>query len=141
VEAGSEVSIYYDPMISKLAAWGRTREESIDRLRRALDEYQVGGIKTTLPFFREIVRDEEFRAGKLDTGFISRFNERRAAALTAPDQKTEDMALIAAAVHYATLQRQASTNHDAGDQSRWKLSGRKSLLDGRILERNKRKVP
>ena len=61
VEANSEVSIHYDPLISKLSAWGRTREESIDRLRRALDEYEVGGIKTTLPFFREIVRDDEFR--------------------------------------------------------------------------------
>ena len=46
VTEGDEVSIYYDPMISKLAAWGRTREEAIDRLRRALDEYAVGGIKT-----------------------------------------------------------------------------------------------
>src|SRR5437868_4752178 len=77
VEAGAEVSIYYDPMISKLAAWGRTRREAINRLRRALDEYTVGGIKTTLPFFREIVRDEEFIAAHLDTGFIPRFNERR----------------------------------------------------------------
>ena len=76
---GAEVSIYYDPMISKLAAWGRTREEAIDRLRRALDEYAVGGIKTTLPFFREIVRDAEFIEGRLDTGFIARFFERRAA--------------------------------------------------------------
>src|SRR5687767_15736703 len=52
VEMGSQVSIHYDPMISKLAAWGSTREESIDRLRRALDEYEISGIKTTLPFFR-----------------------------------------------------------------------------------------
>ena len=77
VTEGDEVSIYYDPMISKLAAWGLTRAEAIDRMRRALDEYAVGGIKTTLPFFREIVRDEEFVAGRLDTGFIPRFNERR----------------------------------------------------------------
>src|SRR5262249_47220950 len=72
VTQGDEVSIFYDPMISKLAAWGHTRAEAIDRLRRALDEYAVGGIKTTLPFFREIVRDEEFIAGQLDTGFIPR---------------------------------------------------------------------
>ena len=74
VELNSEVPIHYDPLISKLAAWGRTRSESIDRLRRALDAYEVGGIKTTLPFFREIVRDEEFQSGRLDTGFITRFN-------------------------------------------------------------------
>ncbi|HSS18477.1 MAG TPA: acetyl-CoA carboxylase biotin carboxylase subunit [Pyrinomonadaceae bacterium] len=136
VEAASEVSIYYDPMISKLAAWGRTREESIDRLRRALDEYQVGGIKTTLPFFREIVRDEAFIAGKLDTGFISRFNAQRAAKAIQADQQTEDIALIAAAIQYATLRKQAASNH-AQDQNRWRMSGRKSPLDRRNLEKTK----
>src|SRR5207253_5136752 len=63
-----------------LPIWGRTRSESINRLRQALDEYEVTGIKTTLPFCREIVRDEEFQSGHLDMGFISRFNERRSAA-------------------------------------------------------------
>src|SRR5215213_3562614 len=57
---GSEISIYYDPMISKFAVYGRNREEALGRLRRALREYEVGGIKTTLPFFREVVEDEEF---------------------------------------------------------------------------------
>src|SRR5258707_13241429 len=78
VAEGDEVSIYYDPMISKLAAWGSTRAQAIDRLRRALDEYSGGGITTTLPFFLPNLRREKFIAGRLDTGFISRFNERRA---------------------------------------------------------------
>ena len=135
VELNSEVSIYYDPLISKLAAWGRTRDESIDRLRRALDEYEVGGIKTTLPFFREIVRDEEFQSGRLDTGFISRFNQRRVAAAKEPDQEERDMAMIAAAIHYVALRKHAAAGHpvSAAQQSRWKMSGRKSLLDGRNL--------
>ncbi len=63
VYAGAEVSIYYDPMISKLAVWGRTRTEAVERMRRALDEYEVGGIKTTLPFFRRIMRDDRVRRG------------------------------------------------------------------------------
>lgn len=135
VELNSEVSIYYDPMISKLAAWGRTREEAIDRLRRALDEYEVGGIKTTLPFFREIVRDEEFIAGRLDTGFIARFNERRetaraSAPKTAGEQTQQDIALIAAAVHYARLQKDsASRPATANGESRWRMSGRAALLE------------
>jgi acetyl-CoA carboxylase biotin carboxylase subunit len=129
VEQNSEVSIHYDPLISKLATWGRTRAESIDRLRRALAEYEVGGIKTTLPFFREIVRDDEFRAGQLDTGFITRFNERRGNASHAADssgteQAERDMVVIAAAVHYAKLQREASSNNSNPTQNRWKLSGR-----------------
>lgn len=133
VGVNSEVSIYYDPMISKLAAWGRTREESIDRLRRALDEYQVGGIKTTLPFFREIVRDDEFKSGRLDTGFIARFNERRQKMAPVHDQMEADIAAIAAAIHYAILRKQTSAGVAADDQNRWKMSGRKSLLDGRNL--------
>ena len=76
VEVNREVSIHYDPLISKLAAWGRTRDEAIDRLRRALDEYEVAGIKTTLPFFREIVRDEEFISGRL--GYRVHFSFLRA---------------------------------------------------------------
>jgi len=139
VEVNSEVSIHYDPLISKLAAWGRNRSESIDRLRRALDEYEVTGIKTTLPFFREIVRDEEFQSGQLDTGFISRFNERRTARVSGsndrePERQTgNDIALIAAAIHYARLQRNASRNSPAtgANQSRWKMSGRKWLLEAR----------
>jgi len=138
VEVNSEVSIYYDPLISKLAAWGRTRDEAIDRLRRALDEYEVGGIKTTLPFFREIVRDEEFKTGQLDTSFISRFNERREAARKSGDvdkneQLRRDFAAIAASIHYATLQREASFNNQSsgGSQNRWKMSGRAALRGAR----------
>jgi acetyl-CoA carboxylase biotin carboxylase subunit len=126
VTEGDEVSIYYDPMISKLAAWGRTRTEAIDRMRRALDEYAVGGIKTTLPFFREIVRDEEFIAGLLDTGFIPRFNERsgKPASVTQASSLHQDLAIITAAIAYAESQRQTSNNHQPQRQSKWKINGR-----------------
>lgn len=119
----SEVSIYYDPMIAKLAVWGRTRNEAIERLRRALDEYQVAGITTTLPFFREVVRDEEFVAARLDTGFISRFNERR--VVVEPPQEHLDLAAIAAALHYSRQQQPAfvQTGAHASD-GRWKMAGR-----------------
>ncbi|HEX5708815.1 MAG TPA: acetyl-CoA carboxylase biotin carboxylase subunit [Pyrinomonadaceae bacterium] len=150
VYAGAEVSIYYDPMISKLAVWGRTRGEAIERMRRALHEYDVGGIKTTLPFFREVMRDEEFVAGRLDTGFIPRFNERRAAAAasnakasdadgagateaSAHETERRDMALIAAALAYSEPARdntQTQTNH--APPSRWKTAGRASLHGSRI---------
>ncbi|MBD0369222.1 MAG: acetyl-CoA carboxylase biotin carboxylase subunit [Pyrinomonadaceae bacterium] len=139
VTSGTEVSIYYDPMISKLAAWGRTRAEAIDRLRRALDEYNVDGIKTTLPFFRAIVRDDEFIAGRLDTGFIPRFNERQARAVEQVEEtgaeaiEQRDAALIAAALDYARRQSQASANHQPGteEQSRWRMAGRAALLNSR----------
>lgn len=123
----SEVSIHYDPMIAKLAVWGRTRGEAIERLRRALDEYQVSGITTTLPFFREIARDEEFVAGRLDTGFIERFNERR--TVGDPPQEHVDLAVIAAAIHYARHEQpvfvQPGTQVSDG---RWKMAGRAAGL-------------
>ncbi|MEP6568595.1 MAG: acetyl-CoA carboxylase biotin carboxylase subunit [Acidobacteriota bacterium] len=139
VKLNSEVSIHYDPLISKLAAWGRSRDESIDRLRRALDEYEVGGIKTTLPFFREIVRDKEFTSAQLDTGFIARFNERRETARAAGalehDQAREDMAIIACAIHYATLRKEAFAGQLAPNdrENRWKMSGRTSRLNDRQI--------
>jgi acetyl-CoA carboxylase biotin carboxylase subunit len=145
VAEGDEVSIHYDPMISKLAAWGRTRDEAVDRLRRALDEYAVGGIKTTLPFFRELVRDEEFIAGHLDTGFIERFNarrkerppERRHPARHEREARTElDIAAIAAALAYARAQSRSSTIQTPADQSKWKLASRRITLN-RVLQKRR----
>ena len=123
----SEVSIHYDPMIAKLAVWGRTRDEAIERLRRALDEYQVVGITTTLPFFREVADDEEFVAGKLDTGFIARFNERR--RVVALPQEQVDLAMIAAAIHYSRHEQPVfvQTGTQVSD-GRWKLAGRAAGL-------------
>jgi len=148
VVEGAEVSIHYDPMISKLAAWGRTRAEAIDRMRRALDEYAIGGIKTTLPFFREIVRDEEFIAARLDTGFISRFNQRREErSLERPPERPhpaggsqasslhQDLAIIAAALSYLRSQSRLSANHLPHDESKWKMAGRVAGLNCAAIER------
>ena len=121
----SEVSIHYDPMIAKLAVWGRTRGEAIDRLRRALDEYEVAGITTTLPFFREIVRDEEFIAARLDTGFISRFNQRQTRLRIS--QEDTDLAIIAAALHYSKHQPVRLQN----SVSKWKLAARETKSNHR----------
>jgi acetyl-CoA carboxylase, biotin carboxylase subunit len=123
----SEVSIHYDPMIAKLAVWGRTRAEAIERLRRALDEYHVSGITTTLSFFREVARDHEFLAAQLDTGFIARFNERR--TIEEPPQELVDLAIIAAAIDYARNDQpvfvQGATQVSDG---RWKMAGRMAGL-------------
>jgi acetyl-CoA carboxylase, biotin carboxylase subunit len=125
VYEGADVSIYYDPMISKLATYGRDRNEAIDRMRRALQEYEIGGIKTTLPFFREVMEDDEFISGKLDTGFISRLSERRIEI--SPDRTTEDLAIVAAAIAQSrTATTPSSVNHRP---SRWVLSGRAASHD------------
>ncbi len=129
---GSEISIYYDPMISKFAVHGRDRAEAIDRMRRALQEYEVGGIKTTLPFFREVVEDEEFIAGKLDTGFIPRFNERKKAKEIPITQR--DMALIAATLANSAASAAVSNENQTNGTavSRWAMAGRIASFANRI---------
>lgn len=130
VYEGSEVSIYYDPMISKFAVYGRNREEAIDRMRRALQEYEVGGIKTTLPFFREVLADEDFIAGKIDTGFIPKWQERRKALKL--DQTTTDVALIASAIAFSKDQHvvQSTVRRDE-KPSRWAMAARSELHSNR----------
>ncbi len=134
VRENSEVTIYYDPMISKLAAWGRTRDEAISRLRRALDEYTIGGIKTTLDFFRALVRDKEFQQARLDTGFIERFNQRRQSltptsetivANTGDEQTRQDLAVIIAALSFTQTQTTLAPRDSTPSQ--WRLAGRQSL--------------
>lgn len=136
VSEGAAVSIHYDPMISKLAAWGRTRSEAIDRLRRALDEYAVSGIKTTLPFFRQLVRDQEFIAGKLDTGFISRFMKRSAStAGDTADQRAaetkQDLAIIVAGLDFIGRQSSRSASPITQESNAWRTAGRAALLQTR----------
>ncbi len=139
VYEGGEVTIYYDPMISKFAVFGKDRAEAIDRMRRALAEYEVGGIKTTLPFFREIMEDQEFIDGKLDTGFISRFFERRDLVRTGSDSdrvpnesvEIRDMAVIAAALAYLKKQKTASNGAlpTSRETSRWVQAGREAQME------------
>jgi acetyl-CoA carboxylase, biotin carboxylase subunit len=70
VEQGDEIPMHYDPMISKLIAWGRTRDEAIARMDRALAEYDIAGVETTIPFCRFVMRHEAFRSGSFHTGFV-----------------------------------------------------------------------
>ncbi|HEU4432889.1 MAG TPA: hypothetical protein VFR51_05790, partial [Pyrinomonadaceae bacterium] len=87
----------------------------------------VVGITTTLPFFREVARDDEFVAGKLDTGFISRFNERRVAV--EPSQGQIDLAAIAAALHHARHEQPVFVQGSAQmSDGRWKMAGRTAGL-------------
>ena len=125
VYEGGEVSIYYDPMISKFAVHGKDRNEAIERMRRALAEYQVAGIKTTLPFFREVMEDPVFIAGDLDTGFISAFNERRNATQVR-DSQTDDLAIIAAVLARREAENKVGLQDGARGPSNWVMSARRT---------------
>jgi acetyl-CoA carboxylase, biotin carboxylase subunit len=115
VVAGSVISVHYDPMISKLCTWADARPAAIDRMRRAVGEYHVGGIRTNLPFHRRVMRHPAFAAGEYDTGFI----ERHKAELTPaePDDATAELAAIAAA-----LQARASGGTTELDLSTTRIS-------------------
>ena len=68
--AGFEVSLHYDPMIAKLCCWGRTRASAISNMARALREYKILGIKTTIPFHQRVLKNAAFLKGEYDTTFI-----------------------------------------------------------------------
>ena len=93
VEEGDEVPVHYDPMVSKLVTWGRTRDEAIARMSRALGEYDVAGIRTTIPFCRYVMGHPAFRSGDFDTGFVG---EHFDASALAPSPDAERTALVAA---------------------------------------------
>ena len=123
VYEGSEVSIYYDPMISKFATYGRDRQEAIERMRRALSEYEISGLKTTIPFFRQVMEDEEFVEGNLDTGFIARFFERRPEK-DLDDKELTDMAVIAAAMAHQKHSQPKKASAPSRKLNRWVMSAR-----------------
>ena len=129
VHVGGEVSPYYDPLVAKLIVWGPSRMEAIARMRRALDEYIIAGIRTTIPFHRWLMDDEEFQAGSLDTGFIERRYQPLRPKLAV---LTQDLPLIAAALDYLAATKQAAANQAANGEpertSPWKLAGRVELM-------------
>jgi acetyl-CoA carboxylase, biotin carboxylase subunit len=122
---GWTVPIEYDPLLAKLAVWASTREEAAARMIRALREYDVGGIRTNIGFFRQILEDPEFRAGNLHTGFIDEFFAR-----TKPPQPPPDLTAVAAlAAVLHTAGRGAVDAPPAGaSPSRWLDAGRNELL-------------
>src|SRR5580693_2810212 len=134
---GWDVPLDYDPLLAKLIGYATDREQTIARLSRALDEYFVGGIKTNISLFRRILGDAEFRAAKLDTGFLDRILKRPADKRV--DSRAAEAAAIAAGM-FAVLGSTTpgeSTGAAAGSGSgraadraafNWKSTGRREAL-------------
>ena len=130
VYEGGEVSIHYDPMISKFAVHGKDRNEAIERMRRALKEYQVVGIKTTLPFFRDVMEDPVFIEGNLDTGFISGFRERQKEVMSDPE--SVHLAMIAAALGQGEPNINARSPVASPRPSKWVMSTRNAQFGSKM---------
>ena len=123
---GWTVPVEYDPLIAKLIVWAPTRGEAIRRLRGALAEYHIDGIKTTVGFFRDILLDEDFTAGRIDTGFIARWLERQPPVSRSAEDH-ERVAVLTAAVHSARRSQERAA-HPAANGSSWMILGKRSML-------------
>ncbi|MBI4495260.1 MAG: acetyl-CoA carboxylase biotin carboxylase subunit, partial [Chloroflexi bacterium] len=122
VAAGLEVSLYYDPLLAKLIAWGSDRAQACRRMARALDEYLVLGVQTTIGFHRYVVRHPDFLAGYLDTGFI----ERVWGSGVAPEEATvRQAAVVAALVADGQRTKPLPAGAASQDGSAWRLLGRR----------------
>ncbi len=104
VYQGWEVPVHYDPLIAKLVAFGSDRGQAIARMRRAIQEYRIEGIKTNLGFFADLLGDAEFTAGNLSTGFIDEFLRRRAPAREESGELFQAHAVAAALAYSETVQ-------------------------------------
>jgi acetyl-CoA carboxylase biotin carboxylase subunit len=125
VYEGFTVPIFYDPLIAKLLTWGPTREEAIQRMKRALHEYQIRGIKTSIPFHQLVMEHERFIAGDYDTTFIDRVLKK-----IEYRKQYQDIAAIASAVGRIMTEqrvtRTARSRHEGINP--WKMAGRESMM-------------
>ena len=119
---GWTVPIEYDPMLAKLIAWTGSREQTIERLLRALGEYHVGGIETNVALFQKILRDPAFSRGELHTGYLDEFLKTVDWVSEAP----EELAGIAAAI--ASRRKPKPPAAQQSGVSRWLADGRTGLL-------------
>ena len=116
------ITPYYDPMISKLICRGETRAEAILRMRRALAEYRIMGVKTNIPFHQRLVDSTRFQAGQFDTAFVE---ERFSMEEEQSDLRPEIAAIVATlAAHEARQKASQIIRKDNGGEGNWKRSAR-----------------
>jgi acetyl/propionyl-CoA carboxylase alpha subunit len=133
VSVGYTVPVFYDSMIAKLVAWAGSRDAAVDRMARALAEYQVLGIRTTIPFFLWLMRAPDYRAGRYDTNYLDRLLADRAAAgpvKTFSELSDDETSLAAMAAALDAFMRASagspSAPNDASGQ--WKRTARVESL-------------
>jgi len=123
--AGFEVSLHYDPMFAKLVSWGRTRESAIANMSRALREYKILGIKTTIPFHQRVLKNSTFLAGNYDTNFINtKFDKEE---LKRRKNTDPTVAVIAAVLKHYEEEKEAAaraTTLPQVGESLWKHYGK-----------------
>ena len=127
---GWTVPIHYDPLLSKLVVWAETREAAILRMRRAVAEYRISGVHTTLGFFARVLRHPDFLAGSFDTSFVETAFAGQAPATSAP----AEAAAVAAALHAWRARRARAAAAPSETASAWRAAGRQEA-QGRLGSR------
>ncbi len=119
-EQGMDIPIYYDPMIAKLVVHGKNRTEAIEKMLRAIDDYKIVGVETTLDFCKFVLKHPAFVSGKFDTGFIK--NYFTPDMLLNKDDSMDEIAAIAGALLYPKKQQAGLDNVSAVKKSKWKAN-------------------
>lgn len=124
VYPGFEITPYYDPMIAKLIVWGETRAQAILRMRRALEEYRIVGVRTNIPFHQTLMDSHRFMGGQFDTRFVEeRFSMEAASEMD--EAQAEIAAILATLVAHKETERSAQiVRRNERDTSNWKWVGR-----------------
>ena len=122
VYPGFEITPFYDPMISKLIVWGETRAQAILRMRRALEEYRIVGVRTNIPFHQTLMDSHRFMGGQYDTRFV----EERFEIQEENDPEQQEIAAVLAtlAAHQETQRAAQFVQRNERDTSNWKWVGR-----------------
>jgi acetyl-CoA carboxylase biotin carboxylase subunit len=122
---GMEVGPHYDSLLAKLCVWGADRPQALARLRRALDEYQIFGVETTLPLHRRLAHDPMFCAGEIETRFLE-----RSFSLDAPPMPQDDNALLVAALlsHQRRGNGPGASPEGATPNDGWRSAGRRAAM-------------
>ena len=128
--SGIEIPYFYDPMLAKVICWGADRAQAIERMKRALREYVIVGVKTNIPFHLQLLDDPRFLAGQVHTGFLD--NDFK---MIEPDgrAKDEEVALLVAAVmsHNRRSRNGAQPAVILAPSSSWRAAGRDRELASR----------
>lgn len=120
MEEGMDIPIYYDPMIAKLVTWGATRDEAIDRMVRAIDEYRISGVETTLSFCRFALEHTAFRSGDFDTHFIKKYFKPE--MLKSGRKEEEEIAALVSGWWIGTQKKTKKVANQAAGFSAWKIN-------------------
>lgn len=120
-EEGMDVPIYYDPMISKLITHGKDRKEAIDRMLRAIDDYKITGVETTLKFCKFVLQHEAFTSGNFDTHFVKKYFTPEVLSTENADE-SEIAALMSAYLLNKQKPAAKATQSSEGAKSKWKAN-------------------